>query len=219
MRSSGVRGSASAPQALWTRAASTITAKIVLCISTSTFPNAAFPRIWPRRYLPVFGNGKVKTMKPSILKPAIVTAFGVAAVLGISFAALPVLAQLNEAAEIEAVRSEYRDAWQRGDLDRVMQFWTADAKAVGPGSVPTGTAAIRASLEQSVNMGIYDLRHEDRETYGRGDMVVEVTRSMLFDRSGKPVLSIRYMTLWQKSGGQWRIHREFAVPASAAQQP
>ena len=111
-------------------------------------------------------------MNPSISKPAIVTAFGVAAVLGISFAALPVLAQLNEAAEIEAVTQQYRDAWQRGDLDRVMQFWTADAKAVGPGSVATGTAAIRASLEQSVNMGIYDLRHVDRETYARGDMVV-----------------------------------------------
>jgi uncharacterized protein (TIGR02246 family) len=158
-------------------------------------------------------------MNPSISKPAIVTAFGIAAVLGISFAAIPVLAQLNEAAEIEAVTQQYREAWQRGDLDRVMQFWTADAKAVGPGSVATGTAAIRASLEQSVNMGIYDLRHEDRETYGRGDMVVEVTRSMLFDRSGKPVLGIRYMTLWQKSGGQWRIHREFAVPVGSAQQP
>jgi uncharacterized protein (TIGR02246 family) len=158
-------------------------------------------------------------MRVSISRPAIVTIVGIAAVLGISLAARPVLAQVKEAAEIEAVTQQYREAWQRGDLDRVMQFWTADAKAVGPGSVATGTAAIRASLEQSVSLGIYDLRHEDRETYGGGDMVVEVTRSMLFDRSGKPVLGIRYMTLWQKSGGQWRIHREFALPVGSAQQP
>ena len=104
------------------------------------------------------------------------TAFGVAAVLGISLAAIPVLAQVKEAAEIEAVTQQYREAWQRGDLDGVMQFWTTDAKAVGPGSVATGTAAIRASLEQSQHMGISDLRHEERETYGRGDTVVEVTR-------------------------------------------
>ena len=154
----------------------------------------------------------------STSKSGILTAFGIAAVLGISFAAIPVLAQLNEAAEIDAVTQQYREAWQRGDLDRVMQFWTADAKAVGPGSVATGTAAIRASLEQSASMGIYDLRHEDRETYGRGDMVIEVTRSMLFDRSGKPVLGIRYMTLWQKSGGHWRIHREFAIPVGSVPQ-
>jgi uncharacterized protein (TIGR02246 family) len=158
-------------------------------------------------------------MRTSVSKPAIVTAFGIVAVLGTSVAAIPVLAQVNEAAEIETVTQQYREAWQRGNLDRVMQFWTPDAKAVGPGSVATGTAAIRASLEQSVNMGIYDLRHEDRETYGRGDTVIEVTRSMLFDRSGKPVLGIRYMTLWQKSGGQWRIHREFAIPVGSAQQP
>ena len=158
-------------------------------------------------------------MRTSVSKPAIVTAFGIAAALGISVASIPILAQVNEAAEIDAVTQQYREAWQRGNLDRVMQFWTTDAKAVGPGSVANGAAAIRASLEQSVNMGIYDLRHEDRETYGRGDMVVEVTRSMLFDRSGKPVLGIRYMTLWQKSGGQWRIHREFAIPVGAPQQP
>src|ERR1017187_4000028 len=158
-------------------------------------------------------------MRVSISKPAIVTIVGIAAVLGISLAARPVLAQVKEAAEIEAVSQQYREAWQRGDLDRVMQFWTPDAKAVGPGSVATGTAAIRASLEQSAKMGIHDLRHEERETYGSGDMVVEVTRSVVFDRDERPVLTLRYMTLWQKSAGQWRIHREFAVPVGSAQQP
>jgi uncharacterized protein (TIGR02246 family) len=130
---------------------------------------------------------------------------------------MPVLAQLNEAAEIEATSQQYREAWQRGDLDRVMQFWTPDAKSIGPGGVATGTAAIRASLEVSKLAGIHDLRHEDRETYGRGDSVVEVTRSVAFDTSGKAVITVRYMTLWQKSGGQWRIHREFVVPVGAAQ--
>ena len=98
-----------------------------------------------------------------------------------------------------------------------MQFWTSDAKAIGPGSVAVGATAIRASLEQSLNMGIHDLRHEDREVFGSGATVVEVTRSVLFDRSGKPVFTVRYMTLWQKSGGQWRIHREVAVPVSLPQ--
>ena len=125
--------------------------------------------------------------------------------------------QLKEAAEIEAVTEQYRQAWQRGDCDGVMQFWTSDAKAIGPGSVAVGAAAIRASLEQSLNMGIHDLRHEDREVFGSGATVVEVTRSVLFDRSGKPVFTVRYMTLWQKSGGQWRIHREVAVPVSLPQ--
>jgi uncharacterized protein (TIGR02246 family) len=158
-------------------------------------------------------------MKASVSKPAIVTAFGIAAVLGISFAAIPVLAQLNEAAEIAATSQQYREAWQRSDLDGVMKFWTTDAKVIGPSGVATGTAAIRASLEQSVHMGIHDLRHEERETYGSGDTVVEVTRSVALDGDGKAMLTVRYMTLWQKSGGQWRIHREFVVPVGAAQQP
>jgi uncharacterized protein (TIGR02246 family) len=158
-------------------------------------------------------------MKVSVSKPAIVTVIGVAAVLGISFSAIPVLAQLNEAAEIEAVTQQYREAYQRGDLDGVMRFWTPDAKVIGPSGVANGTAAIRASLEQSVSMGIRDLRHEERETYGRGDSVVEVTRSVALDADGKPMLTVRYMTLWQKSGGKWRIHRDFVVPVGAAQQP
>jgi uncharacterized protein (TIGR02246 family) len=136
-----------------------------------------------------------------------------------SFAAIPVLAQVKEAAEIEAVTQQYREAWQRGDLDRVMQFWTPDAKVIGPGGVASGTAVIRASLEQSQRMGIHDLRHEDREIHGGGDTVVEITRSVAFDSSGKPMLTVRYMTLWRKSGGQWRIHRDFVVPVGSAQQP
>jgi len=152
-------------------------------------------------------------------KTAIVTAVATATVLGISLTAIPVLAQVKEAAEIEAVTQQYREAYQRGDLDGVMRFWTADAKVIGPSGVATGTAAIRASLEQSVHMGIHDLRHEDREIYGSGDTVVEVTRSVVFDATGKPMLTLRYMTLWQKSGGQWRIHRDFVVPVGAPQQP
>jgi ketosteroid isomerase-like protein len=49
--------------------------------------------------------------------------------------------------------------------------------------------------------------------------VVEITRSAVFDRAGKPMFTLRYMTLWQKSGGQWRIHRDFVVPISSARQP
>jgi uncharacterized protein (TIGR02246 family) len=156
-------------------------------------------------------------MRALISKPALATAFGIAAAVGISFAAIPAAGQLKEAAEIAAVSEQWRLAWQRGDLDRVMQFWTPDAKVIGPGSVAVGTAAIRASLEQSLGMGIHDLRHEDREVFGGGDTVVEVTRSVLLDHSGKPVFALRYMNLWQKSGGQWRIHREIVVPVVVPQ--
>ena len=55
-------------------------------------------------------------MRVSISRPAIVTIVGIATVLGISLAARPVLAQVKEAAEIEAVTQQYREAWQRGDL-------------------------------------------------------------------------------------------------------
>jgi uncharacterized protein (TIGR02246 family) len=152
-------------------------------------------------------------------KRIFVTIPAFAAVLGICIAANVAVAQRNAAAEIEGVTEQYRQAWQRGDIDRVMQFWTPEAKVIGPGFMAAGTAAIRASLERSVSMGIYDLRHEDREVYGSGDTVVEITRSMLYDHSGKAVVAIRYMTLWQKSEGQWRIHRELCIPIGAPQQP
>jgi uncharacterized protein (TIGR02246 family) len=121
----------------------------------------------------------------------------------------------REAAEIEAVSERYRQAWQRGDLDGVMQFWTPDAKSIGPGGSAIGTDAIRASLERSMALGIHDLRHESREVYGGADTVVEVTRSVVYDRAGKALLTLRYMTLWRKADGRWRIHRDFVIPAGA----
>jgi len=154
-------------------------------------------------------------MKSTIVGTFMMKALGAAALLGLGLAALPALGQHNEGAEIEAVSQQYREAWQRGDLDAVMNFWTEDAQSIGSGAIASGKAAIRASLEQSKAIGIYDLRHENREVYGTGGTVVEVTRSVLYDRSGKAILTMRYMTLWQKSGGQWRIHREFVLPAGA----
>jgi ketosteroid isomerase-like protein len=78
--------------------------------------------------------------------------------------------------------------------------------------VIAGASAIRANLEQSVKLGIRDLRHIDREVYGNGSTVVEITQSVAYDKAGKELVTLRYMTLWQKAEGRWRIHREFAIP-------
>ena len=157
-------------------------------------------------------------MSKPIKKSALITSLGIV-VLATGCTATLAFGQVKEAAEIESVAEQYRQAWQRGDLDRVMQFWSPDAMAIGSSSVAVGAAAIRAALQQSLQMGIHDLRHEDREVYGGGDTVVEVTRSVLYDRAGKPMLTMRYMTLWRKSGGQWRIHRDFNVPIGVVDQP
>jgi ketosteroid isomerase-like protein len=122
-----------------------------------------------------------------------VCAGSAAAVFAVALAMVTASAQVRETAEIDRVQDQYRQAWQRADLDGVMRFWTPDARMLGAGTVVEGTAAIRESLLRSMRMGIFDLRDEDREVYGGSSSVVEVrstasSRCPLGDRRSSEAL-------------------------------
>jgi ketosteroid isomerase-like protein len=45
--------------------------------------------------------------------------------------------------------------------------------------------------------------------YPVGDMVCELGTAESFTSSGKALSTNRYMTLWKKEDGKWRVHRDF----------
>jgi len=134
-------------------------------------------------------------------------AAGAAAVLAIGLA----VAQVTAPAELQAAVEKFRHDYKRNDVDSAMELWTASAKEIAPGRV-LDLAAIRDSVRNGHRAGVVDFREQDEEYFLGSDMIVKTCRHTTLGESGEVLSDTRYMTLWKKVDGRWRIHREIGIP-------
>jgi uncharacterized protein (TIGR02246 family) len=113
------------------------------------------------------------------------------------------------AAAIEGARA----ALQRGDAKAVASIYTQDADLMG--MVPVrGRGAIERHMARIIQQGIHDVRLEEQEAFPGAEFTVETGRSSFYDRQGARVAVTRYMTLWKREDGGWRIHRDVSFPVA-----
>ena len=121
-------------------------------------------------------------------------------------------------AGIQSSIAQLRAALRKGDVEGILQTYTPDSQLVMPGQVLMGRDAIRPTFEFLLGMGIRDIRCENQEFFNGAGTTVETGRTVLLDAAGIQLASNRYMTLWKKEGGQWRIHRDVVAPEAATTQ-
>jgi len=136
-------------------------------------------------------------------------AAGVAAALSATL----VLAQAPPPADLEAAVDEFRQHLQRGDVDWAAELWTGDARELVPGAV-LDRDDVRRALQDNLDAGLSDFREEDTEYFQGHDTVVTTSRTVVYSGEGNPVATTRYMTLWKRVDGRWRIHREIGIPVA-----
>jgi len=138
-----------------------------------------------------------------------------AAILAMLSGAGLVLAQWAQPAELAASIERFRLHLQHADLDGIMALWTDDAKEISPGEV-LGRREIRNSIAKSLHEGVADFREENKELFPGDGIAVETSRGIALDINGDTVAVVRYMTLWKKVDGRWRILREIGIPVRQA---
>ena len=110
--------------------------------------------------------------------------------------------------EIAAVNRQFEDAARNGDLDRLASLYTADAIALPPeGPVVKGRDAIKqmwGSIAQQI--GLKDVRLNTLDLEQQGDTAHEVGEAVLTTGGGTAV--VKFVVVWKKVGGQWRLHRD-----------
>jgi ketosteroid isomerase-like protein len=117
----------------------------------------------------------------------------------------PKAALLERDREWAAVASEGKD------LERILSFWTDDAKVYPPGApIVEGKAAIRAFVTPSLSMPGFDVGWETEEVViaPSGDMGYTTGRNHLTMPDESGVLRTetgRYVTVWRRDpDGEWR---------------
>ena len=149
-------------------------------------------------------------------REAFVAAIGL--VLG-SLLASPGVAQ-EPRASIEAGNRQWEAAVAKGDGAAVAALYTANGQLLPAGSeVVTGTAAIQKFWQGVMDSGIRGAKLTTLEVEGHGDSAHEVGQYELRDQGGKVLDKGKYVVIWKREGGRWKLHRDIWTTSQPPPKP
>ena len=111
-------------------------------------------------------------------------------------------------AAVQAAGKEFSAAIQAKDAAKVGALYTTDAIAFPPNSeMVNGRAAIQAYWQGLIDQGL-QAPIEVVETELDGKLGVEVGKFTIMDSTGKTVDQGKYVVVWKKEGGSWKLYRD-----------
>jgi uncharacterized protein (TIGR02246 family) len=109
---------------------------------------------------------------------------------------------------VDAGNRAFRTAFLAGDANAVAQLYTENGQVIAPGAaVARGRAAIAEAWRKTIAVGFQDLSLQTAEVESAGDLACETGIVRLVSRDGKATQG-RYIVVWKREGGQWRLHRD-----------
>ncbi len=112
-------------------------------------------------------------------------------------------------AEIEAANRQFEAAAAKGDGTGVAALYTATGQALPAGSdVVSGTEAIGKFWQGVFDSGVKGVRLKTLEVDSAGDSATEVGQYELLDAAGKTLDRGKYVVVWKKDGGRFKLHRD-----------
>jgi uncharacterized protein (TIGR02246 family) len=118
--------------------------------------------------------------------------------------------------EIKAINAEFMTLFNSGQLEAVSALYTEEGQLLAPGFEPfVGRSAIAAVLGGLRGDGAA-LRLDTQEVEGGGDYAWEVGRYTLTAPDGTEADRGKYVVVWKREGGCWRLHRDILNTSRAA---
>jgi uncharacterized protein (TIGR02246 family) len=121
---------------------------------------------------------------------------------------------------IEAGNKKFMDAFRRGDAAAMAALYTAQGQLLPANSdFVRGTEAIREFWQGAMAMGLEDATLETVEVEDHGDTAIEVGRYRLLAPGGAVADHGKYIVVWKREAGVWKLHRDIwttSQPAAAS---
>lgn len=133
-------------------------------------------------------------------------------------AGLPTLAQTAKPLDpaILAANKAFMQAFASGATN-MGDLYASDAQLFPPnGSVVTGSAAIGPVWKGAFDSGVKKATLETTETETAGDRIIETGRYILAGADGKALDTGKYIVVWKKEGGTWKLYRDIWNTSMAA---
>jgi uncharacterized protein (TIGR02246 family) len=124
-------------------------------------------------------------------------------------------------AEIDAVNARFIEAVRRGDAAGIAACYADDAAILPPGSeMVRGREGIEAFWRAFIAIGVAaELRTKTLELEGDGDRAAEVATYMMVAENGGTVDVGKYIVLWRRQDGEWKLFRDIwnsSLPTGSA---
>ena len=134
--------------------------------------------------------------------------FGLIAAVALIAVAMPSFADGVRAA-IESANAEFAALAAKGDAAALAGLYTKDGAVMPAGSEPVrGTAAIRTFWQSAFSSGVAAVELKTLEVYGQGATASEVGEYTLKDKGGKALDHGKYIVIWRRTGGHWKLLRD-----------
>jgi uncharacterized protein (TIGR02246 family) len=115
--------------------------------------------------------------------------------------------QVREA--IEAANEVFMATAGKGDAAGLAALYTEEAQLLPPNAdFHIGRQVIQAFWQATVNAGIKEARLETLEVEPHGDTAIEVGKYTLYAEGGQELDAGKYVVIWKREGGKWRLHRD-----------
>ena len=143
---------------------------------------------------------------------------GVSILLALTFGAAGAQPARVRAA-IERGNREFIALFTHGNGQGIAALYSADAEVFPPNSdIVRGKDAIARFWQGAIDSGIKGVTLTTLEVQPHGETAHEVGTYALAGEGGKPIDSGKYVVIWKREQGRWKIHRDIwntSMPAPA----
>ncbi len=114
--------------------------------------------------------------------------------------------------QITAANRAFEEAVRKGDVEGIASAYTPEAIAMPPDApMAKGRENIKQLWGSAIRDGLKTIRLETLDLEVVGDTAYEVGRATLSlePKSATPTTAVvKYVVVWKKVKGQWRLHRD-----------
>ncbi|MFQ5629085.1 MAG: YybH family protein [bacterium] len=119
---------------------------------------------------------------------------------------------------IVAAHKQFMDTFSKSDDAGMAALYTENAQLLPTNSdFVTGNANVQALWKTVFDAGIKKAKLETVEVEGMGNTAYEVGKYTLFAGDDQVADSGKYVVIWKKANGQWKLHRDIWNTSMPAQ--
>ena len=119
--------------------------------------------------------------------------------------------------QIEAVYLEFMAAFKRSDSAALANLYTDEGQLLPANSdFVTGKTAVGEFWQGAFDMGLAEANLETVEVEAHGNTAIEVGRYRLLTADGGLADQGKYLVVWKKDGGTWKLHRDIWTTSQPA---
>jgi ketosteroid isomerase-like protein len=110
---------------------------------------------------------------------------------------------------LASINQQFAKAFKEGDAAALANFYTADALVLPPNAeLVRGVDATQGLWAEILKLGVAEVRLDTVDVEEHGDLAIEVGRATLFASGGGVVDEGKYLVVWKKDAGTWKMYRD-----------